>query len=649
MFLEIQVFCKSILGLYEEVKRFIEKIKQYGDIECRLKGGSNFYIEMPLSAVEEIKNIYNKFIAYSDIKIVDENYIKKASEFFTKLSRFSIDADDLFQKQDGSLTEGHTFDWIEYNSELKNFYQIVKDYEFLFDKECKTNTQTKLTDSKLKKIDDFISKIEAIPPNISSEQYNRIIKDRDKIVKEIYGPDSEQYKKLVSGNSDGEKKDLKKTSQNKDIKDDLKNTTDLLTNIINESELETSIDFIQVDNSLFDNLILYLRKFYPCTEIEKVNEMIPDIEVSKGKMKGESYIKLPFFHQVIKITRKKTFEDTESSFFRYILDFMKQFKTVRLPDVMCENIIESAFDLAVMITFLGNNILESLPNTILKGVSYWRNKTYEGKNVSMGIHITESGKKTIDSLNLDQILTEDYFAPVTDGVNSFLSINSEGFILGHLELPNMIENVDLPFRFSTLSEKPKDKFVLLTRLGDVILISNKKIDFVKKDKQWTNYSLQDIAKKLTAYSGASSDVANAVYATCLDVSFAKTGCIIGIVSKSKKDEFKLEDHINKKIFSTTEYKNKTMFWKILVGNKRFQELNRTLRKELASMDGALIIDYEGNIIAVGTIFGLDGVSLGGGRTAATQEVSKSGNAIKVSTDGYIQPYRSGKKMKFRIE
>lgn len=218
MFLEIQVFCKSILGLYEEVKRFIEKIKQYGDIECRLKGGSNFYIEMPLSAVEEIKNIYNKFIAYSDIKIVDENYIKKASEFFTKLSRFSIDADDLFQKQDGSLTEGHTFDWIEYNSELKNFYQIVKDYEFLFDKECKTNTQTKLTDSKLKKIDDFISKIEAIPPNISSEQYNRIIKDRDKIVKEIYGPDSEQYKKLVSGNSDGEKKDLKKHLKTKILK-----------------------------------------------------------------------------------------------------------------------------------------------------------------------------------------------------------------------------------------------------------------------------------------------------------------------------------------------------------------------------------------------------------------------------------------------
>ena len=87
---------------------------------------------------------------------------------------------------------------------------------------------------------------------------------------------------------------------------------------------------------------------------------------------------------------------------------------------------------------------------------------------------------------------------------------------------------------------------------------------------------------------------------------------------------------------------KVVALKKLINGKKFHELGRRVRKELAAIDGAIVIDGSGNIHTVGAI--LDNSSStsrsgSGGRTVAAQTLAKSGCGIKVSADGKIEAWQ----------
>ena len=74
-------------------------------------------------------------------------------------------------------------------------------------------------------------------------------------------------------------------------------------------------------------------------------------------------------------------------------------------------------------------------------------------------------------------------------------------------------------------------------------------------------------------------------------------------------------------------------------------MDRKLRCELAGLDGATIIDKDGNVIAIGAIIQNEAGSSGGGRGAAAKKLSSFGGfSIKISTDGYIEVYASEAKI-----
>ena len=82
----------------------------------------------------------------------------------------------------------------------------------------------------------------------------------------------------------------------------------------------------------------------------------------------------------------------------------------------------------------------------------------------------------------------------------------------------------------------------------------------------------------------------------------------------------------------------------IINGRPFHELSRKLRLELISMDGAVVIDSEGTIIAVGAILKIEAGSEGGGRLAAATTLSKYGTAIKISQDGIIKAFFPDKKL-----
>jgi len=136
------------------------------------------------------------------------------------------------------------------------------------------------------------------------------------------------------------------------------------------------------------------------------------------------------------------------------------------------------------------------------------------------------------------------------------------------------------------------------------------------------------------------NIRTALLETALDVSFARTGGCIGIVISSHQNKWKkivvsTNDHLSASSSIKSKIVNRA------IAGRRFQDLDRRLRQELVSVDGATVINHRGQILAVGAILRIPGGSTGGGRTAAAKALSKYGLGIKISQDGKIQCYRDG--------
>lgn len=71
----------------------------------------------------------------------------------------------------------------------------------------------------------------------------------------------------------------------------------------------------------------------------------------------------------------------------------------------------------------------------------------------------------------------------------------------------------------------------------------------------------------------------------------------------------------------------------------FHRLDRRLRRVVVAMDGTTILDYQGNLLAVGAIVKVESGSEGGARLAGTKALSEYGLAIKISHDGGIRGFK----------
>ena len=84
----------------------------------------------------------------------------------------------------------------------------------------------------------------------------------------------------------------------------------------------------------------------------------------------------------------------------------------------------------------------------------------------------------------------------------------------------------------------------------------------------------------------------------------------------------------------------------LIAERKFFELPRRLRQELAALDGALILDTDGRVMAVGAIVRVAPSSIGGGgRLAAARTLAAFGLAYCISCDGRVQGFTKNRNAK----
>jgi len=384
------------------------------------------------------------------------------------------------------------------------------------------------------------------------------------------------------------------------------------------------------------------------------------------------------------IKRVQPFKSFEVSLVKSILAEMKDIFKAKLSNDFIKG-LESQVTQKAICKALTKNAQSTL-NDLLNIVQGWGLRTYEGKKPQFGFIITgkKTAKNTNPNMHFSHILKKDYSALLSDGINTCLLISSDGNLLSYESLPKTAkENVLAPYEYLDMANlcSGAKVGVCLTLAGDLLIFKDKQLLFAKRNGAWVCFSHEEIIGKLSERANETEDVRKALYLSALDTSFARDGgCIVHVNQNDKynilkhidcadllfKDcyDYKQEEAINHSFFFdhdnamkeiptfeeflTEDKCNKSANLIKIINGRKFQELNRKLRQELIGIDGATIIDYEGNILAVGAIIKIEAGSVGGGRLAAAKTLSNYGISMKVSADGRIEGFRMDRN-KLRVK
>ena len=291
-------------------------------------------------------------------------------------------------------------------------------------------------------------------------------------------------------------------------------------------------------------------------------------------------------------------------------------------------------------------------NTILSGIdqmALWGQRLYEGAPISASIgfrHTPDAGV-----LSLSEFSELELSAVMSNGFDTLLSFNFKGNFLGleNLETGESLPSY-CPMRQAFMAKWTSDKHtrlgLSLNRLGEILVFRQEQMIFARRSGRWHFLTHAPVIAQMNVPRDLI--LRKAIYETSIDASFARTGACIGVVSQQNQYQWpkivvQPSDHLS------IGESDKAKVLNAIIRGKKFQNLDRRTRQELAAIDGALVISHQGHIHAVGAILKIAGGSSGGGRLAAAKALGALGLGVKVSQDGGITGFR-GKVSKpvFRV-
>lgn len=300
---------------------------------------------------------------------------------------------------------------------------------------------------------------------------------------------------------------------------------------------------------------------------------------------------------------------------------------------------------------IGEDITSKVLYGILTQIETWSNKTYEGQKKTFGIILCkEELSKGTETFNYVDFLKNDYSATINDGLYSAVEIYADGMFKEHIIIDkvNQMDLCSIPYPFNGFASLCIENKIgiLLTETGDILIINNQKLCYTRHNGFWIQSMADKVITEMKKELKLETDsTAEAIYQAIVDVSYSRGGACIGIVTEDILPD-NLQEMIKAGLLCENIEDSKLSAIKSMISTldgeqKNFYTLNRTLRRELLELDGAMVLSSNGYIHVIGTIIKLDGSgSDGGGRTAAAQQLSEFGLAIKVSQDGYVELYKN---------
>lgn len=412
------------------------------------------------------------------------------------------------------------------------------------------------------------------------------------------------------------------------------------------------ISIIQEDNNLT------YAYFYPCIGTEKV----PSPFYCKIGIYSTKALKRPatrILGELLKVTEyrygngfpiKRDYGKGESR--------QNSYKTCTL---------DLAFELGMCQWITANNDNATVLHTIICRMIEWAGRTYEGKNVPFGIVIDFSKIATEGAADYLHFLTNDSSAVFTDGIYTGILLDKKGKVLSFLTQHDAkngditMQDIFVPYQFVDIARNCIDSaigIIVLTN-GEILLVKNQAICFAKRGRKWICFDWSRVYSNLRTYflKGGVSDEdvirkrIQAIYCTLLDVSFSHTGGCLALVLPDKETEIdnvikeRIDLFVKGNVINgiSEESREKIEVLTYLLSSpenvmRSFYEIEKPLRKEILSLDGATVVSLDGTFFCAGSIVAVGGGSSGGGRTAASKKLAQFGVGIKISEDGYIEAF-----------
>jgi hypothetical protein len=270
----------------------------------------------------------------------------------------------------------------------------------------------------------------------------------------------------------------------------------------------------------------------------------------------------------------------------------------------------------------------------------WGLGLYEGSPVSAGIGFRPGQSKS--GLTLQDLAAENLSQVLSNGFDTLLTFNLKGDYSGidSLAAPEAASPF-APFRYGAIAEWTKSGSValVLNRLGEILAFSDGRLLFARRSGVWHFLAHEPIIQRMKV--PRNPEVRTAVYESALDASFARSGACIGVVSQANLGQWKSVATARADDLSPAT-STKAMALREIIQREPFHRLDRRVRQELLALDGAMLLDPNGQVLSAGTILHVPGgKGSGGGRQAAAIAASQLGLGIKVSQDGRITGYRGG--------
>jgi hypothetical protein len=271
----------------------------------------------------------------------------------------------------------------------------------------------------------------------------------------------------------------------------------------------------------------------------------------------------------------------------------------------------------------------------------WSSRSYEGHPIVAAVGFSAAGRKSSD-VSLQEAWAEDFSAVLTNSFDTMLVADGNGQLLAYAAMappdpPPPLAPVRLGAVAQWCGQHPDRLALVLNRHAELLALRHGQLVFARRAGRWFFLGPEAIVNQMGGPRGG-EELRRAVYASCLDASFAGTGACLGILNKEFSSRLceiapAANDHLRPPLSA------KARLLHLAINGQPFQALDRRLRQEILAIDGATILDHQGQILAAGAILKMPGGSSGGGRRAAAQALSTYGVGIKVSADGGIEGFK----------
>ncbi len=294
---------------------------------------------------------------------------------------------------------------------------------------------------------------------------------------------------------------------------------------------------------------------------------------------------------------------------------------------------------------IGGDMHESMLSTI-DWLESWADRHYEGQSVTGALGF--DGREEGGDLTLDELASLEFAAVLSNAVDTLIAVDARGRVAGHRSLPVPREPPSsAPYSQAALAAWAVEGRValVLTEKDEILIFKDGQLLFAKRSGDWHFLTHKSVITRMPVPNALS--VRRAVHESCLDASFAHGGACIGVVGADKAGEWERVVTLDDRLSTRDSLKARALDQ--LIAGRTFPELDRRFRLELLSIDGAVVLDHRGKVLAAGAILKIPGGSTGGGRLAAAQVLASLGMGIKVSQDGSIEClYGEDAKPVFRL-